>query len=145
MATSNKKPKRSRILQLLTLPRKTGGAELVFERLAHLLREQGVDLYCVSNGRRPASDGKDFTVPMARLEARRGMVTVSSMITMAWSLQCFFRTCLRIRPSLVHVHFVNTAALYVFLFRRLFRYRIVLTLHGADLSHCLYDSCEHYY
>lgn len=49
------------------------------------------------------------------------------------SLARAVRLLLRVRPSVVNVHFATAGAWYFVLLRPLFRYRLVMSVHGSDL------------
>jgi len=100
----------------ITDPARPGGVEAVL---------QGVMAACRAAGMAVSEIRSDTCSLFVRDDLARP-VHLPSM----WRL---FRCLLRVRPSVVNVHFITAEALYFALLKRLFGYRLILSFHGSDL------------
>lgn len=124
-----------RLILMTPLSGSVGGAETVFQNLVCLLRQHGLHVCTVRNGSKRVA-GKtalDYIFPLERIRTKKRIPYMSSFLAALVSAFRFFKVCLIVRPHIVNIHFVDTASVYAFFFRKLFRYRIVLTFHGSDM------------
>jgi glycosyltransferase involved in cell wall biosynthesis len=122
------------LLLVSTLSNKSGGAETAFISLSDQLYRLGVNHYRANNGAKfLRSSDRWFTVPLARIYAKRGIPTIQTVILMLRSCINVLRVLTSVKPDLVNIHYIDTPSLYFFLFRRFFGYKIVLTSHGSDI------------
>lgn len=106
-----------------------GGVQRMMERLERALPLAG--LAC-------ARLGPDEPDPARRLRleagaAASGRPALGALPGAAGSLLRLSRALARLRPSVVNLHFVTGAALYLLALRPVFGYRLVLSVHGGDL------------
>lgn len=114
-------------------PADRGGVQAVCNRLAASLRREGhvvVQAWSFP-GRRQSSGGLCRPLPplvwRGRLPAPRSLLeSARALVRLAWTLA-------RVRPTVVNVHFVTAAAGYFLLLRPVFRYGVVLSVHGSDV------------
>lgn len=104
--------------------RVVGGVQHVIRRLADHLRtrERNVEVVWTEDADEEAGRVCSLYV---RPSSRRPLHLPS--------LARAVRLLLRVRPSVVNVHFATAGAWYFVLLRPFFRYRLVLSLHGSDL------------
>ncbi len=112
--------------------REPGGVQMVIAGLVEALRARG---HRVTEGMSepvPRNDGREWRCPLYLRPA--GEETGRSRRRIHWpSLARAFTGLIRLRPQIVNVHFVTPSAFYFFLLRRIFRFRIVLSVHGSDI------------
>ncbi|WP_299841297.1 glycosyltransferase family 4 protein [uncultured Jannaschia sp.] len=119
-----------RVLLVSATPRSDrGGVQRMMDRLAETLPAQDLA---------PVRAGPDETEPDARLSlevgaGRDGRPALQALPGAGRSLLRLAHLLARTRPDVVNLHFVTGAAVYFFALRPVFRYRLVLSGHGADL------------
>ena len=119
-----------RVLLVSATPRSDrGGVQRMMDRLAESLPAQGLA---------PIRAGPDEAEPDLRLNlevgvGQGGRPALQALPGAGRSLLQLVRLLARTRPHVVNLHFVTGAAVYFFALRPVFRYRLVLSGHGADL------------
>jgi glycosyltransferase involved in cell wall biosynthesis len=124
-----------RIVMHTTSPYGTvGGMETVFGHLARSLRAAGHEVTTLHDGPRvePVGEGA-WAVPLEVLRTWRRLPRPGSVWRTARSYAALRRLLRRLRPDVVHVHFVGGEAAYFLALRRALGFRVVLTGHGSDL------------
>ncbi|WP_299819418.1 glycosyltransferase family 4 protein [uncultured Jannaschia sp.] len=123
-------PRPPRVLLVSATPRSDrGGVQRMMDRLVETLP---------SHGLAPVRAGPDEAAPGARLTlevgaGQGGRPALRALPDAGRSLLRLARLLARIRPDVVNLHFVTGAAAYLVALRPVFRYRLVLSGHGADL------------
>lgn len=103
-----------------------GGVQVVLDGLLESLRDRG---HHVVDGRAeacPSLDVDRWSCPLHVRESATRQIHLPSLVRAAAGLA-------RIRPDVVNIHFMTAGAVYFFMLRRLFGYRIVVSLHGSDM------------
>jgi glycosyltransferase involved in cell wall biosynthesis len=117
----------------------TGGVQTVVRGLAHALAERGHDVLIVTT--RPLQGGGDgaaaprfathrFSFSIARNDARSWLIFLLRLFPSLLKLARLYR---KQRPDLVNLHYLDEQAFYLMLLRELYRFPLVLSLHGSDL------------
>jgi glycosyltransferase involved in cell wall biosynthesis len=108
-----------------------GGVQTVFRRLRAGLLERGWD---VRQSWSRGADGPGTTV-LLRVPVRRGSVyrTARSMAAALRSSLLVVRLLGRERPAVVNVHYAHEGASQFVALRHIFRYRLVISVHGSDV------------
>jgi glycosyltransferase involved in cell wall biosynthesis len=127
-----------RVLLYTTSPRGVvGGMEAVFANLTDGLRDRGhrVDTLFdeAVSVHIPGVKGDTWALPLARLRTWRKLPKPGSVYDCVRSVLRVARVLAHVRPEVVNVHYVDTAAAYFALLRPVFGYRLVLSAHGSDL------------
>lgn len=110
-----------------------GGVQAVFSRLAESLRQRGHEVVEAwpETGADPAPGQWACTLEFRT--GRFGLPGPGAMLRGGWELLRLTRRLARYRPAIVNIHYVRGDSLYFLLLRRLFGYRLVLSVHGSDL------------
>ena len=108
-----------------------GGVQAVVESLSTSLQAKGHQVDCVwSAPTTQVVPGKQVIGlhlrPAPTRKRFRRLLHFPSLVRCLLAL-------IKVRPQIVHVHFLTQRAHYFLLLRRLFGYKVVLTLHGSDL------------
>lgn len=109
-----------------------GGVQVVVERLAKSLRDNGHSVTTAWSEANGAPQDGDWVCPLyvrrAAAQAARPQRPhhLPSVGRLAMGLS-------RRRPQVVNVHFISEQSLYFLQLRRLFGYKVVLSAHGSDL------------
>lgn len=112
-------------------PNDRGGVQAVCSRLAASLRRAGHHVATAWRDQRRSSAG-DAGLPLPPLVWRNGRPAPRSLVESSRALVRLAWTLARVRPAVVNVHFVTSAAGYFLLLKPIFRYRLVLSVHGSD-------------
>ncbi|MEM1116388.1 MAG: glycosyltransferase [Bacteroidota bacterium] len=110
-----------------------GGVQGVYASLADGLRRRGHEV--VEGWSAPTSppNPRDWTAPLYVPKTWRGMSRLRSLAASGRSALHLWQSLRRLRPDVVHVHFVRSEAAYFLALRALVGHRVVLTFHGSDL------------
>ena len=115
-------------------PADRGGVQAVFNRLAEHLRRNGHLVSKAWGLPGTTAPPGEILCACAPLVLRRGLPAPRSALGAARALARCATHLLRLRPVVVNVHFVTPeAAAYFLFFRRVFRYKLVLSVHGSDV------------
>lgn len=108
-----------------------GGAQMVIARLLASLRERGhaVTEAWAGPGPKGVAGGWIWPLYVRPAEPHRSRSRQHHMP----SLARVTLGLLRCRPQIVNVHFVSAQTLYFLNLRRVFGYKVVLSVHGSDL------------
>ena len=114
-------------------PRDRGGVQAVMARLVTHLRGRGhhvVKAWVVGHPYQAAGEAT-FVAP--HLNWRRGVPTPRSTAGACLALVRLCASLAWYRPQIVNFHYVTRESAYFLLLKRLFRYKIVLSVHGSDV------------
>jgi len=123
-----------------------GGLQTVTQRLAQELRARGHVVWVLTNryprrlSSREVLDGVSveralFLYPrLAQLRAGRPDVFLASWFYFPLALERLLWRIGRFRPDVVNLHFAGGMSLFVLIAARLFRVRLVVSLHGDDVE-----------
>ena len=114
-------------------PADGGGVQTVVARLAAHLRARGHRAATAWRLPNPDPEARDETWDLPLLVWRRGLPAPRASLRAARALLRLAARLWRLRPAIVNVHFVTAEAAYFLLLRPLFRYRLVLSVHGSDV------------
>ncbi len=114
-------------------PADRGGVQVVFNRLAAFLRARGHDLLEARSRSNPDARPGDATFPLPLLVWRGRVPAPRSTIEVLRALARLAAGLLRARPQIVNVHYATAESWYFVLLRPIFRYRLVLSVHGSDV------------
>lgn len=112
-------------------PADEGGVQSVFKRLGARLRGGGHAVVLAWRSASPPAGHVSF--PLPRLYRLWGVPTPRSLLRAGRALLRLGAGLRRHRPEVVNVHYVTSEAVYFQLLRPLFRYRLVLSVHGSDV------------
>ncbi|HXE79728.1 MAG TPA: glycosyltransferase family 4 protein, partial [Vicinamibacterales bacterium] len=113
-------------------PADGGGVQSLVQGLARHLRARGHEV--TKAWAFPAPPGsEDLTLPLRPVVLRGRLPAPRSTIWAAGALGRLTRLLFRLRPDVVNVHYVTGEAVYFALLKPLFRYRLVLSVHGSDV------------
>lgn len=113
-------------------PSDPGGVQAVFTALATYLRGQGHTVLVAWSRPRAGNDG-DLTLELPALVWRHGLPAPRALAEAVWACARLAWLLLRARPDVVNVHYVTRESSYFLLLKRLFRFRLVVSLHGSDV------------
>jgi glycosyltransferase involved in cell wall biosynthesis len=112
-------------------PGDEGGVQTVVRRLARHLKSRGHQVALIW-GLKPASASEDLVYELPPLIMRGRLPAPRSALQALGALMHLSRILLRTRPHVVNVHYVTNEAIYFVLLKRVFRYKLVLSVHGSD-------------
>jgi len=113
-------------------PTDPGGVQSVFSGVAAHLRDRGHTVMKAWSLPNPAApDEGVFGLPA--LVWRRGRPAPRSLLNACVSLARLAWVLARFRPHVVNLHFVTRESTYFLLLRRVFRFKLVLSVHGSDV------------
>ena len=113
-------------------PSDPGGVQAVFTALARFLRGRGHAVRVAWSRPRSTSDG-DLTLDLPALVWRHGRPAPRALAAAIWASARLAWVLLRARPDVVNFHYLTRETEYFLLFKRLFRYRLVVSVHGSDV------------
>lgn len=104
-------------------------------RLLEAMPARDVTAVCLYSepGPGPTAPGGAIRVPLEYLRTWRRIPTPGSLIRGALSLVSLARALGRHRPDIVNYHYGDFGGVYYLLLRRLFGYRLVVSVHGGDV------------
>jgi O-antigen biosynthesis protein len=105
-----------------------GGVQSTCRVLAAALRERGHD---VNERWSETSDGEALRLHLPELKTLSALT--SSIPATIRSFLRLAREVSRLRPDIVHVHYIGPEILHFLALRPLFRYRLILSAHGSDV------------
>lgn len=114
-------------------PADRGGVQAVFRRLASSLREAGHTVEQAWALQDPEAGDWTRCYPLPRIVWRGRLPhprSVLGALEAAWRLGAGLY---RLRPDVVNYHFVTGEAFYFLLLKPLFRYKLVVSVHGSDV------------
>lgn len=114
-------------------PADGGGVQAVITRLARHLRSRGHHVVTAWRLPNPDPAAADRVYDLPLLAWRHGAPAPRSSLAAAGALLRLACRIARYRPAVVNVHYVTAESLYFLLLKPLFRYRLVLSVHGSDL------------
>lgn len=113
-------------------PADPGGVQAVFTGLATYLRRRGHAVSVAWSRPRSSSDG-DLTLELPALVWRHGLPAPRALASAVWEGLRLAWSLLRTRPAVVNVHYVTRETDYFLVLKRLFRFRLVVSVHGSDV------------
>ncbi len=114
-------------------PADRGGVQAVFNRLAAYLRSRGHHVLKAWSRSNPDVRSNDATFPLPLLVWRGGLPAPRSTVQVLRALAHLSVGLARARPRIVNVHYATAESQYFVLLRSLFRYKLVLSVHGSDV------------
>lgn len=127
-----RRPKLVRVLLYSSVqPAHRGGVQAVIGRVAEHLRHRGVRV--VKAWSTPSPDPGDVTYRPPHLAWKGRLPTLRSLAGAARDLLRLTSGLARQRPHVVNVHFLTRDAFWLLLLRPVFRYKVVLSVHGSDV------------
>jgi len=124
-----------KILVVSSLPdRSIGGVEAVVRLLCRELRERGHDAVLVTNEEGARASADHLAIAMQEFRTRFGMPTPGTIVGAMRSMLRVWKVLRRERPDVVNVHFLDYALVYWCLARPFFRFRLVATGHGSEVT-----------
>ena len=113
-------------------PSDPGGVQAVFTALAAYLRGRGHTVHVAWSRPRAARDA-DLTLALPALVWRHGLPAPRALAQGVWACARLAWLLLRTRPDVVNVHYLTRETEYFLLLERLFRFRLLVSLHGSDV------------
>jgi glycosyltransferase involved in cell wall biosynthesis len=114
-------------------PADRGGVQAVCTRLSAHLRRGGHSVTEVWPAPHPDGGPARMACALPPLVWRGGLPAPRSLCHASLAASRVAFLLARVRPALVNVHFVTAGAWYFLALRRLFGYRLVLSVHGSDV------------
>lgn len=123
------------VLYSSTVMDRPGGVQTVYRRLARGLRARGHTVHEVWADE--SADDDEWTGGVRlRLPERRSNV-IASLRSALGAVRSSSRLAIslsRTRPDIVNVHFARPELLHFLMLRPIFRFRLVVSVHGSDLT-----------
>ena len=110
-----------------------GGVQAIYARLAAALRLQGHTVFRTWSEPSPEGVTDEGTYPLTLPAMRHGVPIPRTVASACHSLLRLGAGLYRCRPEIVNVHFVRAEAAHFMLLKRLFGYKVVLSVHGSDV------------
>ena len=116
-------------------PDRVGGVEAVFASIVKGLRARGHAVTALCPGPRLKTPPGDavWEVPLQPIRTRNRIPMFGPSIKWARGLLDLARVMRRRRPGVVQVHYPVQSSLPFLLLRSVFRYRLVVSVHGSDV------------
>jgi glycosyltransferase involved in cell wall biosynthesis len=129
------------ILFCPSLRREKGGLEAVFRRLHRGLSQHRHEVHAVYRGstRELTLDGSPWEVRLEHPQTRYKLPKAGSVARFIQDVYRLHRLLGRIQPDIVNCHFASFYALYFLLLKPLHRYKIVVSVHGTDVTEGIND------
>jgi O-antigen biosynthesis protein len=123
------RPQRRVLLYSPTPENEPGGVQAATRALTTGLRERG---HHVTQRWSETADGPALRLDLPEVAANPTTVA-SSLIASTRSFTRLAREMARMRPDIVHVHYIGAEVLHFLALRPIFRYRLILSAHGSDV------------
>ena len=110
-----------------------GGVQAIYARLAAALRLRGHTVFRTWAEPSPLGEPDEGTYPLMLPSTRNGLPVPRTVALACRSLLRLATGLYHARPEVVNVHFVRAEAAHFMLLKRVFGYKLVLSVHGSDV------------